>query len=212
MMNRRELIALPLAAAGALGPAGLVLAQGFAEGRDFVRLGTPVATTPGKVDVLEFFWYGCPHCNTFEPMLEAWVRTLPADVAFRRVAVGFTALHETHSRLFYTLEALGLVEPLHKKVFAAIHVQRRRLDKDADIQAFATENGVDGARFMETFKSFGVAGKARQAKSLTDGYKIDGVPALGVHGRFYTSGALAGGNQRALAVTEFLIDRARKGA
>lgn len=215
MINRREFTALPLAATALAWTATpTALAQGgFTEGRDYVRLSTPVNTTAGsKIDVLEFFWYGCPHCNTFEPTLDAWVRTLPPDVSFRRIPVAFTAMHETHAKLFYALESLGLLEGMHKKVFAAMHVQRRRLDKESDIAAFVKENGADPAKVMDAFKSFGVTTKVRQAKTLTDAYKIDGVPALGIHGRFFTSGALAGGNDRAIAVTNFLIDRARKGA
>lgn len=183
----------------------------FTEGRDFVRLSTPVATsTPGKIDVIEFFWYGCPHCNSFEPMLDAWVHKLPADVVFRRVPVSFTAMHELHARMFYALEATGLLETLHRRVFAAMHVQRRRLDKEADILAFVAEQGGDRAKFADAMKSFGVATKLRQARSLSDGYKIDGVPALGVHGRFYTSGSLANGLERSLVVSDHLIQLARK--
>jgi thiol:disulfide interchange protein DsbA len=204
-----------LAAGGLLLLAGGARAQGAApvEGRDYVRLSSPVAVPAGgKVDVIEFFWYGCPACNAFEPQLDAWARKLPPDVAFRRVHVAFTALHETHAKIFYALEALGQVEAAHRKVFAAIHLQRQRLDKEADIAAWAGSAGLDGAKFMDAYKSFGVATKVRQAKQLTEGYKIDGVPSLGVHGRWFTSGSLAGGAARALAVTDYLIGQARKGA
>ncbi|HET9644535.1 MAG TPA: thiol:disulfide interchange protein DsbA/DsbL [Burkholderiaceae bacterium] len=183
------------------------------EGQNYIRLAQPVATSvpPGKVDVIEFFWYGCPHCNALEPVLEAWLKHLPPQIAFRRVHVGFTALHETHQKIFYTLEAMNLVEQLHRKVFAAIHVQHRRLDKESDIAAFATENGVDANKFMEVYKSFAVQTKARQAKQLTDAYKIDGVPALGVQGRYYTSVGLAGSQQNTLAVVEYLTKKVQAG-
>jgi thiol:disulfide interchange protein DsbA len=211
-MKRREFSSALALAGLALGATPAARAQsGFVEGKDYVKLATPVPTgTPGKIEVVEFFWYGCPHCNAFEPQLDAWSKKLPADVAFRRVPVGFTALHETHARLFYALEALQQVETLHRKVFAAIHQQRKRLDKEADIVAFATENGLDAAKFTEAFKSFGVATKVRQAKALSEAYKIDGVPSLGVQGRFFTSGSLAGSNERALAATEYLIGVVRK--
>jgi thiol:disulfide interchange protein DsbA len=212
-MKRREFTA-QVAAGLALGlPAGWAQAQGgLVEGTHYVRLNTP-APVPGngKIDVVEFFWYGCPHCNAFEPMLDAWSKRLPSDVAFRRVHVAFTAMHETHSKIFYTLEALGQVEAMHRKVFAAIHQQRMALNNEAEIAGFVEKNGVDRAKFIDAYKSFGVATKVRQAKQLSDAYKIDGVPALGVHGRYYTSASLAGGNDRALAVTDFLIQRARKG-
>ncbi len=212
-MKRRDFSAQLAAAALGLPFAGQVLAQGApVEGQNYVRLSQPVPVpSTGKIDVIEFFWYGCPHCFAFEPTLDAWSKKVPADVAFRRVHVGFTALHQTHQKVFCTLEAMGLVEQMHRKVFNAIHQQHRRLDKDADIQAFMQENGVDGAKFMDVFKSFAVQTKSRQYSQLTDAYKIDGVPALGVQGRYYTSVALAGSHERALQVVEFLAQKVRTG-
>lgn len=196
--------------------APLARAQGGpVEGQQYVKLGTPAAVSlPAgkKVEVVEFFWYECPHCNAFEPLLEAWTKKLPDDVAFRRVPVGFTARHQAAQKLFYTLENMGKLEALHRKIFAAIHVQNQRLISEQDMVAFVTANGVDGAKFSETFRSFDVATKANKAKSLTDAYKIDGVPALGINGRFFTSGALAGSHERALGVADFLIQRSRSGA
>jgi thiol:disulfide interchange protein DsbA len=218
MISRRDFsltTATAAAAAVALVAGASARAQGAApvEGRDFVRLNTPVAVPGGgKIDVIEFFSYGCPHCYTFEPMLEQWVKRLPADVAFRRIPATFNPTFEGYARLFYALEAVGQVESLHKRVFAAIHVQRQRLDKEADIAAFVTANGGDGAKTVEALKSFGVDGKLRQAKQAFEAYKIDGVPALGIHGRWFTSGSLANGNDKALAVTDYLIQRARKPA
>lgn len=217
-MNRRDFTARAAGTGLALG-LGLTghaaHAQGgpLVEGKDYVKLQTaaPVASG-GKVDVVEFFWYGCPHCNAFEPSLEAWVKKLPADVAFRRVPVSFSAMHETHAKIYYALEAMGQVEAMHRKVFAALHVQRKRLDKEGDIVEFMTQNGVDGAKFTEAYKSFGVATKVRQGKALSEAYKIDGVPAIGVAGRWFTAPSLAGSQERALAVTDALIQMARKPA
>lgn len=211
MMKRRELTqaagaALVLAAAGAR-------AQGAApvEGRDFVRLNPPVPVAPGgKIDVIEFFSYGCPHCYAFEPLLDSWLKRLPPDVAFRRVPAAFNAPFEGYAKLFYALEAVGLSEQLHKRVFAAIHVQRQRLDKEADLAAFVSSAGGDGVKFVEAYKSFGVATKVRQGKQLSEAYKIDGVPTMGIHGRWFTSGSLAGSHDRALQVADQLIARARK--
>jgi protein dithiol oxidoreductase (disulfide-forming) len=184
----------------------------IAEGRDFVRLNTPAPTaSAGKVEVVEFFWYGCPHCFALEPALEGWIKKLPADVAFRRVPAVFNALWETHARLYYALEAVGQLDAVHRRIFNAIHLQRQRLDKEEDIVKFVADNGVDAAKFTDALKSFGVATKVRQAKQLIDAFKIDGVPALGVQGRFFTSPQLAGGNERALSVADQLILRARKG-
>ena len=204
---------LTLAALGR-GTAAWAQAAGAApvEGRDFVRLNSPVAVPAGgKIDVIEFFSYGCPHCYSFEPMLEQWVKRQPPDVAFRRVPATFNPTFEGYARLFYALEAIGQVEALHKRVFAAIHVQRQRLDKEADIAAFVSANGGDGAKAVEAMKSFGVATKLRQAKQSFEAYKIDGVPTLGIHGRWFTSGSLTGSNDKALAVADQLVERARKG-
>jgi thiol:disulfide interchange protein DsbA len=217
-LNRRHFslgaAALGASASGLLMAAGSAQAQQLAvpvEGKDFVKLSTPVAVpTGGKIDVVEFFWYGCPHCYSFEPSLETWLKKLPSDVSFRRVHVAFSPMHETHAKFYFALEQLGVTETMNKKVFAAFHVQRMRFDKEADIVSFVTQQGIDGAKFTEAFRSFGVATKVRQAKQLVDGYKIDGVPSIGVHGRWYTAPSLAGGPIPALAVTDYLIGRARK--
>lgn len=186
-------------------------AQAAIKDSDYVRLSQPLSTEKGKIEVLEFFWYGCPHCFSFEPALDAWQKKLPADVAFRRVPVAFRESFAIHQRLYYAIEAMGKVEELHRKVFQAIHGERKRLDKEADILAFVEKNGVDKAKFLEVFNSFTVATKAKQASRLVDAYKIDGVPALGIHGRYFTSGQLAGSPERALVVADALIERSRKG-
>ena len=145
-------------------------------------------------------------------MLDGWAKKLPADVSFRRVPVAFRdEPFGSHQRIYYALEAMGQVDALHRKVFYAIHNDRAKLDKPADIAAFMAKNGLDSAKFLDVFNSFSVQTKARQAKQLSESYKIDGVPAMGIHGRYYTSGSLAGSNDRALAVADFLIQRARKG-
>jgi thiol:disulfide interchange protein DsbA len=138
---------------------------------------------------------------------------VPADVAFRRVPVAFRdEPFGAHQRIYYALEAMGQLEAVHRKVFYAIHNERARLDKPADIAAFMKKNGLDDAKFLDVYNSFSVQTKCRQAKQLSEAYKIDGVPAIGVQGRYYTSVGLAGSPDRALAVTDFLIQQARKGA
>ena len=217
-MKRREFSSSLLGAGASVAALGwLAPAQGQqggpVEGMHYVRLSQPVPTGPaGKIEVIEFFWYGCPHCNAFETMLEPWVKQLPADVVFHRVPVAFSAEpFVAHQRIFYALDSLGLVAAMHRKVFYAIHNDRMRLDKPADISAFMARNGIDAAKFMEAFDSFAVQSKARQATQQSAAYKIDGVPALGIQGRYYTSGSLAGTNEKALAVTDFLVQRLRKG-
>jgi len=212
-MNRRRFAIRLAAAAAAPGLALPAHAQGApVEGRDYARLAQPLPMpATGKVEVVEFFGYWCPHCNSFEPTLDAWARKLPADVAFKRVPVAFSAPQEPYAKIYFTLEAMGLLEQMHRKVFAAIHVQRQHLDKESEILAFMTANGVDAGKFGEIYKSFTVASKFKQARQLADAYRIDGVPTLGIHGRFFTSPSLAGGADQALRVADQLIQRARQG-
>ena len=211
-MNRRDFPLHLAGLAGLLALSGPALAQGApVEGRDFQRVSPPVPMAPtGKVEVVEFFWYGCPHCNALEPSLEAWVKRLPSNVHFERVAATFSPMHSYHARIFYALELMGKVEAFHTKVFAAIHVQHQRLDKDADVAAFFTAQGLDGQKVVQTMKSFTVEGKLRQAKALAQGYKIDGVPTLGIQGRFTTSAAMTGSEPRLYATADMLIAQAAK--
>ena len=216
-MKRRDFSASLLGSAAGLAasgwPAPAHAQGGPVEGTHYVRLSQPVPAGPaGKIEVIEFFWYGCPHCNAFEPTLDPWVKQLPADVAFHRVPVAFSAEpFVAHQRIFYALDSLGLVAAMHRKVFYAIHNDRLRLDKPVDISAFMARNGVDAAKFIEAYDSFSVQGKAKQATQQAAAYKIDGVPAIGIQGRYYTSGSLAGTNEKALAVADFLVQRVRKG-
>lgn len=212
-MNRRQ-IHRYLGAFGALIAAGpYARAQGTAiEGKDYLRLATPVAMPPGKIDIVFFFGYWCPHCNAFEPTLEPWVHKLPADVAFRRIPVGFQPWHEPYQRLYYAIEALGLIDALHMRAFATIHVGHQRLEKDADIQKWAAQNNQDGAKILDAMKSFSTAAKLRQGSQLAAQYHIDSVPTLGVHGRFTTSPSSAGTHERVLQVADQLIAQIRSGA
>lgn len=211
-MNRRDFPLHLAGLAGLLALSGPALAQGApVEGRDFQRVSPPVPMAPtGKVEVVEFFWYGCPHCNALEPSLEAWVKRLPSNVHFERVAATFSPMHSYHARIYYALELMGKVEAFHTKVFAAIHVQHQRLDKDADVAAFFTAQGLDGQKVLQTMKSFTVEGKLRQAKALAQGYKIDGVPTLGIQGRFTTSAAMTGSEPRLYATADMLIAQVAK--
>lgn len=215
-MNRRE-FSTRLIGAGA-GTLALTIAapawsQGTpAEGTQFSRIDPPVPTqAPGKVDVLEFFSYACPHCNAFEPSLDAWAKKLPADVAFRRVPVPFLMNAELFQRTYFALESLGMVDAMQRKIFAAVHVDRLRLDSANDVAALVAKNGGDSAKFLEAMKSFGVANGVTRAKKMTADYKIDSVPSIAVQGRFVTSPAQAGSPEKALQVADFLIQRSRKG-
>jgi thiol:disulfide interchange protein DsbA len=215
-MNRRE-FSTRLIGAGA-GTLALSLAvpawsQGApAEGTHFTKIDPPVPTqSQGKVEVLEFFSYACPHCNAFEPTLDAWAKKLPADVVFRRVPVPFLMNAETFQRTYYALESLGMVDAMQRKIFAAVHVERMRLDSANDVAALVAKNGGDSAKFLDAMKSFGVANGVTRAKKMTVDYKIESVPSIAVQGRFVTSPAQAGSPEKALQVADFLIQRSRKG-
>ena len=211
-MNRRDFSIGILGTGLAAGGFDAAWAQGGApaEGKDYVKLAQPLAVPPGKLEVVEFFWYGCPHCNAFEPSLEAWLKKLPGDVAFRRVPVAFRdEPYVAHQRIFYALDEMKLVEQMHRKVFYAIHADRQRLDKPADIAAFMAKNGVDANQFLAHYNGFSMQAKLAQAAQLAKAYRIDGVPTLGVQGRYFTSPSLAGSNERALAVADWLIQQGR---
>jgi protein dithiol oxidoreductase (disulfide-forming) len=215
-MNRREFSAATavVLAGAALGFPGAVFAQAARpqEGKDYLTLGKPVNVDapPGKVEVIEFFWYSCPHCNAFEPRLQAWSRKLPPDVVLKRVPVAFRDDFVPQQRLFYTLEAMGKLEELHAKVFQAIHANHEPINREDLIVAWAGKQGLDPAKFKEVYNSFSVASKAKRASQLQDAFKVQGVPALGVAGRYYTDGDLAGNIDRALQVTDYLVAEARK--
>ncbi len=215
-MNRRDFSSVLLASgAGAslLLGTGAARAQAPVEGREYSLIQPPQPpANPAKIEVLEFFSYACPHCSSFEPMVGPWARSLPADVAFRRVPVNFLFNAENFQKTYFALEATGQVDTLQAKVFAAVHVERQRLDKPEDIAALVTKNGGDGAKFLAAFKSFSVATAVTKAKKLQDDYKIGAVPALTIGGRFLTSPSQANGGPQSLAVADALIDKVRRKA
>jgi len=175
----------------------------------------------GKVEVTEFFWYSCPHCFALDPALEDWVKKQGNAISFKRVPVMFRPSFVPQQKLYYTLETMGRLGDLHAKVFHAIHAERKQLDTDAQITDFIVAQGVDKAKFLDVYNSFGIQTKAKRAAQLQEGYKIDGVPTLAIDGRYMTSpsivGAGMGGNQpepvlhtAALQVASFLVDKAAK--
>lgn len=164
-----------------------------------------------RIEVVDFFWYGCTHCNAFLPSISAWKKTLPADVAYRYLPVAFDKSSDVHTSLFYTLEALNKVEELHPKVFAAMHTGTRRAFRTADeIADFAAANGIDRKLWLDTFNSFSVQTKAQRARQVWMGYKIEGTPTLGIDGRYWTSPSQAGSAAAALQVADALIDQLRR--
>jgi thiol:disulfide interchange protein DsbA len=214
-MNRRRFSAtlLSAAAASALVASPALAQPAPVEGKDFTRVETPQppGVPAGKVEVLEFFSYACPHCSAFEPVLEGWEKQLPAEVILRRVPVPFLMNADNFMRTYYALETIGAVQAMQVKIFRGIHIERKHLEKGEDLAAFVGANGGDAAKFLAAFKSFSVNTSVARAKKLMADYKIDSVPALVVHGRWMTSPSQAGSQERALAVVDQLVQRVRSG-
>lgn len=181
------------------------------QGIDYLILDKPVAVdaVAGKVEVIEFFGYWCPHCNAFEPELETWLKRLPANISFKRVPVAFNDAAIPLQKMYYTLEALGHVNDMQRKVFTAIHAEKINLNTQEGIVAWAVKQGLDQKKFVDAYTSFAVNTKVTKAKQLANAFKIDGVPSLGVAGRFYTDGTLAKGMTRALQVAEQLANETK---
>jgi len=194
--------------------AGAVKAQGISptDGARYRRLARRQTTaSPGKIEVLEFFSYACPHCFELEPVLEPWVKKLPSDVRFQRVPVPFLASSQNLMKSYYAFEALGLVEHMTPTMFAAMNVEHQLLASPAEVAALVAKNGGDSAKFLVAMGSFGVASNVLRAKKLLDSYEVDSTPTFAVQGLYETSPAQAGGHSQALAMVDVLIARARAG-
>jgi thiol:disulfide interchange protein DsbA len=192
---------------------GLSAAQSpkIEEGFDYRILPTPQPVeSKGKVEVIEFFWYGCPHCYDFEPELNAWLKRQPKDVIFRKVPVAFRDDFMPHSQLFYALEAMGKGDALNDKVMYAMHKENKRLMTENEIVDWVVTQGIDRNTFLATYRSFAVVSKARAARQMADTYRIDGVPTVVMQGRYVTSPSIAGTKAKAISVMEHLEQKIRK--
>jgi protein dithiol oxidoreductase (disulfide-forming) len=169
----------------------------------------PVDLPASKIQVIEFMWYGCPHCNEFDPYLEAWVKNQGADVVFRRVPVAFRDDFIPHSKMLLALDAMGLADKLTPAVFREIHLNKNNLlspDKQAD---FLATQGVDKKTYLDVYNSFSVAGNLKRATVLMNDYKINGVPTLAVQGKYETGPAQAGSLPGAVQVLDYLVSQVR---
>jgi thiol:disulfide interchange protein DsbA len=164
----------------------------------------------GKIEVIEFFWYGCPHCYNLEPMVNTFSKNTPKDVVFKRVPAVPSDAWGEHAKIFYTLEAMNLLDKYHQKVFEAIQTERVNLGNKKFRDEWLAKNGIDPAKYAEVEKSFSVATKMQRAKQLTYAYKIDSVPRLVVNGKYSTTAEQAGGPQNVFSVVEQLILMSRK--
>jgi len=163
------------------------------------------------VEVVEFFMYSCGHCHAFEPALARWAKNVPKHVMLRRVPVAFRKDLIVHQQLYYALESMGLVGQLHAKVFHALHTERLPLQSKDAVVDWVGKQGVDKAKFLTHFTSFDVASKTRGANALMDAYQVEGVPALGVAGRYWTDASLAQSEERMLWIVDYLVAEVRAG-
>ena len=204
---RRTLIG---AMAAALAPVSLVRAQqGAAAGYTTLQNALPVEN-PAKVEIAEFFWYGCIHCYNLEPAIDAWLPKLPADAYFRRIPAVFNERWAHDAAIYYAFDALGVLDKLHRAFFDAIHKDRLKTDNPAALNEWLVKNGVEVTKFEAAMKSFGVQSKVKRATQLTTGAQIDGTPALMIQGRYTVSVDQGRSREGMLATADTLAGMVRK--
>lgn len=206
---RNLILSAALVAASAFGMT-VQAADPVIAGKEYIELSKPVPVSkPGKIEVVELFWYGCPHCYNFEPMINPWAEKLPEDVNFKRIPAMFGGPWDAHGQMFLTLEAMGVEHKVHAAVFEAIQVQRKHLTKPDEMADFLATQGVDKDKFLATFNSFAIKGQVQQAKELAKKYEITGVPSLVVNGKYRFDLGTAGGPDGVLNVADQLIAKER---
>ncbi|MCA1979069.1 MAG: thiol:disulfide interchange protein DsbA/DsbL [Thiobacillus sp.] len=202
--------ALAFVAAAVFSAAVLAAPEAAFEGRDFARVNPPHAVATGKkIEVLEFFWYRCPHCFQLEPGLTQWLKKLPKDAQVRRVPAVFRPDWQPGAKLYYTLEQMNLLGKLHEKVFNAYHIENLDLNNPAVLGDWIAKQGVDRKQFEAIYNSFSTQSKATQGAKLATEYAITGVPAFIVDGKFATSVSMTGSEARLFEVLDQLIAKAR---
>jgi protein dithiol oxidoreductase (disulfide-forming) len=180
------------------------------EQKDYVRLKNPIPTESGaKIEVLEFFQYTCPHCYAYEPYLAGWRKKLPPDVEYKRIPIAWDNSTMPHVRIYYTLEALGKINEMHEKVFAAIQKNRQPMINPDQIADFMAANGIDRKQWLDTYNSFSVAARANRAGQVWRAYQIDGTPTMAVDGKFKTAPSMVGTREGSLIVLDYLVQQAR---
>ena len=202
-----------------LGLLVLLLSAGMAAGQQPVldkdyRLVVPVQPSEGskKIEVMEFFYYGCPHCYDLEPALKAWLKRLPPDVEFRRQPAVFSENWIPLTKTFYTLDAMDLIPKLGDKVYSAVHDEGIGLSDEGMMIKWVSQQGIDPAKFQETYKSFAVQNKVQRAIQMTRNYQVRGTPSIVVAGKYLTSPSMTGSFEKFFQVVDQLIEMARKDA
>jgi len=179
------------------------------EGKDYAVLPQPQPTdAKGKVEVTEFFWYGCPHCYEFEPTLTKWLKTLPKDVAFRRIPADF-GRWTAGAKLYYALDTIGEEERLHKDLFDAIHLERLNYNLESEVTDWLVKKGVDRKKFSDALNSFSVQSKVSRAQQMSAAYALTGVPTIVIGGKYSTNNGMAGSYEALPAIMDELIAKVR---
>lgn len=212
MLSRSKRI-LAFAAALLVTLAAAGTAAAAVAGKDYTPVSPPQATDDkSKVEVIEFFSYGCPHCHDFEPILEKWAKGLPKDVEVKRVPITFGRdVWVPLAKMYYTLEAMGELERMHAKVFNAMHNERVPFNNEQTQFQWMAANGLDGKKYQDTYKSFAVHSKTMRAQQIAAAYKVNGVPAVAVNGKYMTSASLTGSYEALTKVLDDLIQQERAG-
>lgn len=186
----------------------MLQAKEYKEGVEYIKLATPVPTQNAvKIEVQEFFWYGCPHCFQFEPKLAAWVKNKPANVEFVRMPAPLNPNWMPHTKTYYALEAMGRGDEFHVEIFNAMHVAKLKLFTPEAIADFLAQKGVDRTKFLDSYNSFAVNMRARKAEQLGNQYKITGVPALTVNGKYLINTNQTGGFDEVLNILSYLVNK-----
>jgi len=186
-------------------------AEGYTQGQDYVELSNPQPTSSGdRIEVVELFWYGCPHCYHLDPYLEEWQASKPDDVDFVRLPAIVSKRWELLAKAYYTAELLGVADKSHIALFEALHKDKRKINDETALRDFFVEQGVSAEDFESTFNSFAVNVKINNAKQMTRRYAITGVPTIIVNGKYSTSPGMARGNEGVIKVMNFLIEKERK--
>lgn len=183
---------------------------GFEAGTHYLELGAGQRAAVGdKIEVREFFWYGCPHCYQLEPFLERWLETRPTDVTYVRTP-GVARKWIPHAKAYYAFEALGITEKVHRPFFDAIHKDGRKLADESSIKSFLAGYDVDGESFHKAYNSFGVRTQVEKAKQLNFRYGINSVPTITVGGKYKTTASMAGGEHQLMQLVNHLVDKVRR--
>lgn len=190
---------------------GSAFSQAPAKGVAYIELNPPQPTeTAGKIEVIEFFWYGCPHCYALEPMMEPWAKKLPKEAVLKRVPAVFNEQWGVAARVYYALDAIGEEERLRASLFDAIHKEGLRITSESAVEAWLAKKGVSVEKYKSVYKSFGVESRLRRAMQMTQSYRIDGVPSFAVQGKYVVSASANPDRQQILSVTDYLVGEARR--